>query len=364
MIRHPVRILKYLLVIGGVFVVLTLFSNGVMKSRSDEMSMLEKRLEILKLQNMNQKIPLPIGPDEVSGSDKEKDLIERRNALLKFREDRLPGVAEEAEVNIKDLHRANLPKEEKEKMDWHDYVRMEKDLMRTGNGENSRPVVLTDVDLKEKNLKQSIFKANGFNGYVSDKIALDRSLRDLRPSGCRDKRYWNQLPTASVVVPFYNEHWSTLLRTVYSVINRAPESLLIQVVLVDDGSTKEDLKKNLDDYVAEHFHIVTVVRLKEREGLIRARLAGARAATGDVLLFLDSHVEACDNYLPPLLEPISEDYRTVVCPQIDIIDSETFAIRPQDGGARGAFDWSFFYKRLPKLPQDKVDSAANFKYSV
>lgn len=63
-------------------------------------------------------------------------------------------------------------------------------------------------------------------------------LRICPTSSCKEKKYWNRLPSTSVVVPFYNEHWSTLLRTVVSVINRAPESLLTQVILVDDGSTK------------------------------------------------------------------------------------------------------------------------------
>lgn len=52
-------------------------------------------------------------------------------------------------------------------------------------------------------------------------------------------------------------------------------------------------------------------------------------------------------------EPIAEDYKTVVCPFIDVIDFENFAYRAQDEGARGAFDWEFFYKRLPLLEEDR-----------
>ena len=53
--------------------------------------------------------------------------------------------------------------------------------------------------------------------------------------------------------------------------------------------------------MAKHFDNVKVVHADRREGLIRTRLLGAKHATGEVLLFLDSHVEANINYLPPLL---------------------------------------------------------------
>lgn len=120
-------------------------------------------------------------------------------------------------------------------------------------------------------------------------------------SSCAKKLYLNELPTVSVIVPFYNEHFSTLLRTCYSVLNRAPNHLVKEVILVDDFSSKEFLKDKLDQYVAKNLPKVRIVRLAERSGLIVARMAGARIASAEVLIFLDSHTEANINWLPPLI---------------------------------------------------------------
>ena len=98
------------------------------------------------------------------------------------------------------------------------------------------------------------------------------------------------LPSTSVIIIFHNEAWSTLMRTIYSVINRSPEHLLDEIILVDDASTMDHLGKRLEDAV-NAMDKVKLVRQPNRQGLMRTRMSGVRVAKGKILTFLDSHIE-------------------------------------------------------------------------
>jgi len=65
-----------------------------------------------------------------------------------------------------------------------------------------------------------------------------------------------------------------------------------------------------------------------------------------------------------MLEPIAENWRTAVCPFIDVIDMDNFEYRAQDEGRRGSFDWELYYKRLPLLPEDLKNPTKPFKSPV
>nr|KAF6480107.1 polypeptide N-acetylgalactosaminyltransferase 10 [Molossus molossus] len=115
-----------------------------------------------------------------------------------------------------------------------------------------------------------------------------------------------------------------------------------------------------------HFPSVRILRTKKREGLIRTRMLGASAAIGDVITFLDSHCEANVNWLPPLLDRIARNRKTIVCPMIDVIDHDDFRYETQAGDAmRGAFDWEMYYKRIPIPPElQKADPSDPFESPV
>ncbi|KAI7809090.1 polypeptide N-acetylgalactosaminyltransferase 5 [Triplophysa rosa] len=188
-----------------------------------------------------------------------------------------------------------------------------------------------------------------FNVFLSDQIPVDRAIPDTRPHSCSESLVHDDLPSTSVIFCFVDEVWSTLLRSVHSVLNRSPPHLLKEVILVDDCSTKDYLKEQLDVYMSQ-FSKVRIIRLKERQGLIRARIAGADAATGEVLTFLDSHVECNIGWLEPLLERVYLDHRKVVCPVIEVVNDKDMSYMLVDNFQRGVFRWPlvFGWNALPE----------------
>ncbi|XP_017854532.2 N-acetylgalactosaminyltransferase 4-like [Drosophila busckii] len=257
-----------------------------------------------------------------------------------------------------------LPTAQGERRDWNDHVAMEADKARTGPGEHGQPVVIEDA--AEKELEDKLYKLNGFNALISEKLSVNRSVPDVRLEACKTRKYLSKLPNVSVIFIFYNEHFKTLLRSIYSVMNRTPKELLKQIVLVDDGSEWETLKGPLDEYVAQHFPgIVDIVRNPIRVGLIGARLAGAKVAIGDVMVFFDSHIEVNYNWLPPLLEPIVINPKISTCPIVDNIAHASFEYTGgYQEGSRGGFDWRFNYKQLPVLPEDAIDKSQPYRSPV
>ncbi|XP_073812248.1 polypeptide N-acetylgalactosaminyltransferase 9 isoform X1 [Musca autumnalis] len=235
-------------------------------------------------------------------------------------------------------------------------------------GEMGKPVTLpANMTEEMKKAVDDGWQKNAFNQYVSDMISVHRTLPDPRDAWCKEPgRYRKDLPATDVIICFHNEAWSVLLRTVHSVFDRSPEHLIGNVILVDDYSDMPHTKKQLEDYFAA-YPKVKILRAPKREGLIRARLLGARHATSPVLTYLDSHCECTEGWLEPLLDRIARNSTTVVCPVIDVIDDTTLEYHYRDSGGVnvGGFDWNlqFNWHAVPEREKKRHKNSAEPVYS-
>lgn len=204
-------------------------------------------------------------------------------------------------------------------------------------------------NMEDQHKHEEGYKQYAYNILVSDNLSLHRKIPDTRNKLCLQQEYPKNLANVSIVICFYNEHNTTLLRSVHSIIDRTPTNLLHEIILVNDYSDSESLHGELTKYINEKFDgRVKLYKTEKREGLIRARIFGARRASGQVLVFLDSHIEVNEMWIEPLLARISVSRTIVPMPVIDIINADTFQYTSSPL-VRGGFNWGlhFTWDNLP-----------------
>ncbi|TKR75808.1 hypothetical protein L596_017049 [Steinernema carpocapsae] len=185
-----------------------------------------------------------------------------------------------------------------------------------------------------------------FNAFLSEKIGPRRKIPDTRNKLCLVEHYSEELPRASIIICYYNEAASVLIRMVNSILDRTPPNLIHEILLIDDHSDLDPkVEQIVGNYAKENWspEIVKMLKTEKNQGLIRAKMFGADKASGEVLVFLDSHCEVNRKWLEPLLDRIRENPKRVVCPIIDIINSDTmeYVASPV---CKGGFTWSLLFK--------------------
>ena len=126
----------------------------------------------------------------------------------------------------------------------------------------------------------------------------------------------SETPLVSVIIPAFNRE---------RVIGKAIKSVLAQtfhdfeIIIIDDGSRDETAKNAIK--VAWADPRVRIVRFETNQGAQAARNAGARAARGKWLTFLDSD----DELLPRSLEM---RLGTAAIENVEVVHSDCYILRP------------------------------------
>ena len=250
-----------------------------------------------------------------------------------------------------------------DKIDWNDYELIKSDSLKKGFGEHGKGEMLTKTEEIEKN--KQLFEQFGMSVLISDMISVNRSIPDFRHPRCHEKKYLRKLPKVSIVIIFNNEVFSVFKRTLHSLYNRTPHELIQEVILVNDNSTYEDLYDPLKSYIEQNFKkiVIKIINLNQRLGLMKTRVIGVKAATSEFVFVMEPHCEMTYNWLPPLIEPLLDNPRTVTVPIIDNIEYEHLEYYENDKGnlgCRGVFDWNLGYQKLKRFSVDDAQKLDPF----
>eukprot|EP00930_Biecheleria_cincta_P053893 TRINITY_DN396_c0_g1_i4.p1 TRINITY_DN396_c0_g1~~TRINITY_DN396_c0_g1_i4.p1 ORF type:complete len:511 (+),score=65.55 TRINITY_DN396_c0_g1_i4:22-1533(+) len=144
------------------------------------------------------------------------------------------------------------------------------------------------------------------------------------------------IKTMSIVMAAHNEH-KYMTRTIDSILEKTPLEVLIEIIVVDDGSTPP-----LQPLV-QNYPLVKVLRHESRRGLIKSKTEGGNLAKGDMIMFLDAHINPLPGWYAPLLRHTNINYKRVVVPLIPILDEKTWEPQLNAVGVKMMFDWSLFF---------------------
>ena len=108
----------------------------------------------------------------------------------------------------------------------------------------------------------------------------------------------NPAPQISIVIPVYgNLKYTTMC--LEAISRNTPQSISYEIIVVDDASS--DGTHEFLQAAPEFYPCLRSVRLNENSGFSRACNAGAAAARGELVLFLNNDTEPCAGWLEGML---------------------------------------------------------------
>jgi len=147
-----------------------------------------------------------------------------------------------------------------------------------------------------------------------------------------------RLPRVSVVIPAFNEG-PMVERSIRSVAMSDYPKELLEIIVVDDGS-RDDTFFHMQRLRREHADVIKLVRFTGNRGKREALCAGFRAATGEILVTIDSDSEIEPRTIHEMVAPFLADADIgAVAGRVSVLNRDTVISRMLEVQYALAFDF-------------------------
>jgi len=147
-----------------------------------------------------------------------------------------------------------------------------------------------------------------------------------------------ELPRVSVIIPAYNEG-PMVGRSIRSVVAADYPLDKLEIIVVDDGS-RDDTYFHMAHLRAEFPELVKLIRFGGNQGKRAALNAGFRAATGEIVVTIDSDSEIDAMTLRAMVAPFQQDPQVgAVAGRVTVLNRSTFIGKMLDVQFAISFDF-------------------------
>ena len=161
---------------------------------------------------------------------------------------------------------------------------------------------------------------------------------DFRSESCKAVTHDDLFPT-SIIIDFFDYSFYDMRVTITSIIKFTPESLIREIIIIDDGSTLDHIIEEAKMYV-DKLPKAVLLRNEDREGQGRARIRGAKEAMGANLVFVDANVVVAPGWLEPLAAFINKEKGVIAVPHPDRVnDPVSYQFVKTEDGLTASLNW-------------------------
>eukprot|EP00922_Rhytidocystis_sp_ex-Travisia-forbesii_P021634 GHVS01031676.1.p1 GENE.GHVS01031676.1~~GHVS01031676.1.p1 ORF type:complete len:700 (-),score=123.67 GHVS01031676.1:155-2254(-) len=203
--------------------------------------------------------------------------------------------------------------------------------------------------------RSAVIVSNGEAVRVPFSRAVDATFRSVVEGVVNGDQPYVTGDDVSVIIPVRDESLY-LAKTIMYTVQNTPRQYLKEFIVVDDASD-EPIAEVLDRELPRNVRgMVKVLRYDKKEGLIRARIAGADLAASSNIFFLDGHCRPKPGWVEPLIRHLKSNYKRIACPVIQDITAETWE-ETGTSGFKMMFEWTFEFGWYDDLTDEVPVSA-------